>query len=133
MTSRHCWMNTRLISCCAFFFSVPYPLHLKVVDALGHHVSPSDMVGSKGLQSTGWNEADLEGLLEHIFPSFIRSPRAASSLLKSPIEDHTGEVCWSPYKQYGQPSEMFGRPSWMQHTLTPHIQGFQHGGYNLPN
>ena len=84
-------MKSPLVSCCAFFFSVPYPLHLKLVDALGHCVSPSDTVCHRDLQFTGWNGADLEGLLEHIFTSFLRSPRVAVSLLEFPIEDHMGE------------------------------------------
>ena len=86
-----CWMKAPLVLCCAFFFSLPYPLRLKVVDALRHCVSPSDMVCSKGLQFTGWNGADLERLFEHIFPSFLRSPRAVASLLEFPMEDHTGK------------------------------------------
>ena len=84
-------MKAPLVLCCAFFFPVPYPLRFKVVDALGHRVSPSNTVCHKGLKFTRWNGADLEGLLECIFPSFLRSPRAAASLLEFPIEDHTGE------------------------------------------
>ena len=55
-------------------FSVPYSLCSQVVDALRHDLFPSDMVCSKGLQFTGWNGADLKGLLEHIFHLFFSSP-----------------------------------------------------------
>ena len=90
-------MKAPLVSCCAFFFSVPYPFRLKVVDALGHRVSPSDAVCSKGLPFTGWNIADLEGLLEHIFPSFLRSPRVEASLHEFPIENHMGSLLESQH------------------------------------
>ena len=66
-------MKVPVVSCCAFFFSFPYPLCVKVVYALGHHVCPSNMIGSNSLQFIGWNGTNLEGLLDYIFPSFLRS------------------------------------------------------------
>ena len=122
-----CWMKAPVVSCCMFFFSVPYPLRLKVVDALGHCVS----IRHKGLQFTGWNGADLEGLLEHMFPYFLQSPRAAASLLMFSIEDHTGESVGVHTNNMASPVSVW--PSFMDAThVDPAHSRISTWGSNLP-
>ena len=130
-TSRRCWMKAPLVLCCTFSFSVPYPLCLKVVDALGHCISIRH-----GLQQGSpihWVEWSRSWGTSWAYISIYSSvPHGGSFPPQVPHRGPYRRVCWSPYEQHGQPSGVFGGASWMQYTLTPHVLGFLRGGCNLP-
>ena len=62
------------MSCCPFFFSVPCPLRFRVVDALGHCVSPCGTVCCRVSNSLGGMEQILRNFLGISFHLFFGPP-----------------------------------------------------------